>query len=211
MAQYITITNANYEITALPDGIVSNANVSLAAGIQRSKLALEAKTHHILFTDLRQYDDLGAALPSAALDDHLYLYTPNPPGVTAPIVYSDIASGTESYYAGCLFSLPPEYASGEDIIVNMRSTVLTNATGCTQRAYVYLIDPTDGSLGSDIADVTGLSLAMSSAPTFTTTSIPVTATTLEPGDLLFIKFAVTLATGQYCYLTEFSIDIDIRG
>ena len=92
------------------DGAISNAQVSAAADLARSKMKQEAVKYIVPLTSLRVHNNLAALLPNPSASDDLGFPATQTFGTTSPFIESfDVKTLTTTLYARGQFTLPPEY------------------------------------------------------------------------------------------------------
>lgn len=199
----------------LSDGSVTNAKISSAADIVRSKMKQETATYIVPLTSLRVHDALESMLPNPSANDDLGWPTTQTMGTVSPYIESrDLKTLSTSLYARGQFQLPPEYDNGETVTLQIRAGALTTVSDTSLDLDVtcYEVDR-DGGVGSDLCQTAAQSI---NSLTLADTSFTIDATSLASGDVLDFRIEVAVvdsatATAVKAKLTEVAFIIDIRG
>lgn len=201
----------------VPDGAISNAQISSAAAIARSKLAQNTEQVYVVpLTSLRVHDALESLLPQPSANDDLGWPSTQTFGTVTPYLETrDLASLSTSLYARGQFTLPPEYDAGETVKCRIRAGALTTVadTSLDLDLSAYEADRDGGVSGSDLCatpaiDINNLTLADN--------EFTITATSLSPGDQIDFRLEIAVvdsATGTVvkAKITEVAFLLDVRG
>lgn len=198
------------------DNSVTNASVAATAAIARTKLAQDALTcYPVAFTDLRVHDSLNTDLPGTSASDDLGLYG-GTFGTDGPLVrtYDVKAAGAVTLYARALVRLPAEYEGGETVQFRLSAGMKTTVSDGTATVDVEACKlDKDGGVGSDLCATAAQSI---NSLTFADKDFTITATTLSPGDVLDVRFAIAVndvatATAVIGAIGGIDLLCDVRG
>lgn len=200
----------------VPDGSISNDSISASADISRSKLDQDVNAKYIIpLTSLRVWDNLAALLPNPSASDDLGFPATVTFGTISPYIETrDLKTLSTSLYARGTFTLPPEYDSGETVIVRIRAGALTTVASTTLNVDLELYEvDRDGGVGTDICATAAQSI---NNLTLADKDFTITATNLARGDQLDFRITVTVvdsatATVVKAKITEIAFLLDIRG
>lgn len=207
--------------TRFPGDIVVAGDIqrsgSILPGISRSELVQDNFAEFgIDLPSLRIWDAFQTPIGTAASDD-LGLSTGGTFGTSAPYISAgDLkAAGATTRRARFLFTLPPNYVTGESIRIIAAAGMVTTVadTSCTVDFEVYLSDKDATVGGSDL--VTTSATAINSL-TFAEKNFEVTASGLLPGDVLDIRVSIACtdaatATAVIPAISHLAIALDIKG
>lgn len=164
---------------------------SLFPTIGRSGLTQENLSEYpIPWTAWRVWDALSTNLPGTSATDDLALTGGTWATGTPSIQTSDLKNaGSTTRYARCQVQLPPEYVSGETVVVRLHAGMITTAASSAATADLevyksnreFLVD------GSDLCGTAAQSI---NSTTLADKDFTITATSLAPGDILDIRLAI---------------------
>lgn len=203
----LTLADESVDSDQYVDGSVDN--VHLAGSIERDKLLQEAaELYPIPLHSLRAAD--GATLGVADTEDsgdHYLVVSSN----TWALQGNSPNSDTQTDVSVFQFALPPEYDDGETITLRVNGLYTADGDTKTLDAEVYLVDQSDGSVGSDIC-ATGIKTLTASAVDYDFT---VTPTSLVGGDLLNVKITTAFedsdGTDGEAKINAVSVVLDVKG
>lgn len=189
---------------------------SIATTFARSQLTQETlAAFPVPLTDLRVHDAFQTVLPGTAASDDLGLLG-TAFGTSAPtVVTSDAKATTVTQRARFMCQLPPEYQTGETVVIRiyagMKTTVSDGTATLDVEAYEML---GSGGIGSDLVTTSATSINGSltnSARDFTLTSSGLTA-----GDWLDVRITIAItdaatATAVIGEIDWIQLCCDIRG
>lgn len=201
----------------LGDGAVTNAKISSAAEIARSKLAQNTEQVYVVpLTSLRVHDALESLLPQPSAADDLGWPATQTFGTVTPYLESrDLKTLSTSLYARGQFALPPEYDAGQTFKVRIRGGALTTIadTSLDLDLSLYEVDRDGGVDGADLCATNAQSI---NNLTLADKEFVITATSLAPGNVLDFRIEVAVvdsATGTVvkAKISEVAFLLDIRG
>lgn len=207
---------ANEVFTSLNTDVVLNKHINSAAGIERSKLALESKKFPVDLAQLRIWDSASnAVLPNTAATDDLGLIL----GVIGTsghkVRTSDAKVTTVTQKAALTFSLPPEYEAGGTVsLVGFAGMFTTISDGTATIDFsVYKKDYADGLHGADLVTTAATTI---NSTTLAAKTFVVDPAGIVPADELtaLLTIAITdaaTATAVIGMLTQLYWLIQIRG
>jgi hypothetical protein len=154
-------------------------------------------------------------LPGTAAADDLALINGTLASVAPTVQAGDLkAAGATTRYAGLLLTVPESYVSGETVQIIMSCGMLTTIadTSCTVDVEAYKLDK----VGGVSADLCATAAQSINSLVFAEKTFTITATTLNAGDVLVVRIAITCtdaATATAVKPTIASIDptFDIKG
>ena len=166
-------------------------------------------------TDLRVWDALHTNLPGTAAADDLALINGTLGSVAPTVQAGDLkAAGATTRYAGLMLVVPECYVSGETVQLILSCGMLTTIadTSCTVDVEAYKLDK----VGGVSADLCATAAQSINSLVFAEKTFTITATTLNAGDVLICRIALTCtdaATATAVKPTIASIDptYDIKG
>lgn len=177
------------------DDVVVGGDLRLTGVVTPKKdrdeiLSIEEKIATIQWASLRVFDAFQTTLPGTAATDDLALIGGGF-GTGTPSVQSvDFGGTTTTAYARLSIPLPANYVAGQSVKIRFHGGMLVVAdTSCTLDCECYLSNEEAGKTGSDLASA-AVANNINSA-TFVDVDFTITASTLEPGDLLDVRFSVT--------------------
>lgn len=200
----------------LPASSVTNANVSSAAAIERSKLAQDVlKVYPVNMTDLRVWDAMATVLPGTAANDDLALVGGTFATASPSVQAGDLKSaGATTRYARFLVPLPAEYDAAETVIVRFHAATMTHVadTSCTIDLQAY---ESNGETGIS-ADLCATAAQSINSVTFADYDFTITATSLVAGDVLDCRVAITCTdaaggTAVTPTIGKISLCCDVKG
>ncbi len=165
------------------------------SGIGRSDLTQDTSQEYTLRPeDWRVWDNMAALLPTAGATDDLGIVE-GTFGTDSPSLQTEDlkTAGATNNYARRTFALPPEYDSGETIVVRLHAGMLTTVadTSATIDVECYLSDEEAG-IGSDICATAAQSI---NNLVLADKDFTITATGLAAGDLLDIRITTAINDG----------------
>lgn len=168
-------------------------------------------------TDARVWDAIQTVLPGTSATDDLGLYGTTF-GATPPLIrtYDVKAAGAVTLYARWpTVRLPAEYVAAGAVKFRLNCGMVTTVAGVSATIDVeaWRIDE-DNTLGA--ADLVSTSATSFNSLTFADKDFTVTATTLNPGDVLDVRVAMAIndaatATAVIGALAQIKLLCDIRG
>lgn len=176
----------------IDEGSIKNRHIASTAQIATSKMAQRLlAVNTVNPTDWRTWDALGTNLPGTPANDDLGIVT-GTWGTDAPYIGTgDLKATTTTRRAACFITLPNDYEAAETVTLrawaHMKTTVAD--TSCTLDFEVWRLDK-DGTLGS--ADICATSATSINSLTSDDKDFTITASTLEPGDTLYVRMSVTV-------------------
>ena len=175
------------------DAVVSGA-LRLGGAISPLKnasdlLAVEEKTQTLPWTIWRVYDAIATNLPAAASGDDLGLVA-GTLGTAAPSVQSvDFGATTTTAYMRAQIPIPADYVAGQTLKLRFHAGMLVVAdANCTLDMVAYASDEEAG-VGADLASAAVTDNIKSI--TFADVDFTITATSLNPGDVLDVRVSIT--------------------
>jgi len=169
----------------------------------------------ISLTDFRVHDALQTVLPGTSATDDLGLYG-GTFGTSQPLIrtYDVKAVGAVTLYARAQVILPAEYVAGESATLRITGGMVTTVAGVTATvdAEAFKVGK-DNTLGSDLC---ATALQTINSLTHAAKSFTITATLLNPGDVLDIRIAVAVndaatATAVIAALGGIDMLLDVKG
>lgn len=185
-------------ISSFPSASISNTHISTTAAIATSKMAQRVLAEYPIESfHWRIHDALQSPLPTTSATDDLGLII-GTFGTNAPYIgTSDLkAAGATTRYARALVRLPPNYEAAETVIVRLHAGMITTVadTSATADIECYSIG-TSATPSSDLCATAAQSI---NSLTAADKDFTITATALNPGDLLDIRITLVVndaATG----------------
>lgn len=181
---------ANDGTITLAEDTITNRHVKTTAAIAQSKLAQRVLAPiAIPLTDWRTWDNLAVNLPGTPGSDDIGLVT-GTWGSDAPYLSSgDLKAANTTRYAGCFVALPNDYEAAQTVQLNLIAGMTTTVSDTTATAdlEVWRLDE-DGTLGA--ADLCATAALSINSLTPADKTFTVTATTLEAGDILYVRLAL---------------------
>jgi hypothetical protein len=183
---------------SIVSGSIKNHHLGDNIDIERAKLAQRVLgVHSVPLEQLRTWDARATNLPGTAATDDLG-YVTGTLGTDMPSVQTgDLkAAGATTRYAGFTVALPEDYEAGQTVVLRIVAGMKTTVadTSATVDAQVYR-NAGDGTVGSDLCATAAITI---NSLTAADKDFTITATTLEPGDILDVRVAVAVndaATG----------------
>lgn len=175
----------------IPAGEITNSQINSNAAIDRSKLALEVKTHTLSFLDWRVWDALQTHLPTTAATDDLG-FIPGTFGTNALVIRtSDSKNTSVTQRARTLTQIPYNYDMGQPLSVvayaGMNTTVASSSA--TIDFEVYKHNLSTGLVGSDLVTTAATTI---NSLTLATKTFTIDPTGLVAGDLLDIRMTIAI-------------------
>lgn len=160
------------------------------SGATRGSLAAQNdQVYELPMQDMRIWDAFQTGLTTAASDD-LGIAT-GTFGTGLPyITTGDLkAAGSTTRRARILFTLPPEYVAGQPIVINCHAGMVTTVAGtaATVDVEAYLSGANTLVSGVDLVATAAITI---NSLTFADKEFTITATDLEPGDILDLRISV---------------------
>lgn len=205
--------------TIMPTDLLVQGNLVVTGNkptIVRSDLTQEPNAvYPIKLTDFRVHDAMQTVLPGTAASDDLALIGGTFGSASPCLETSDLkAAGATTQYARCLVSLPPEYDTGETVIVRVHAGMVTTVSDGTATIDIECYESNgEAGVGSDL--YTGAAQSINSL-TLADVDFTLTSTGLQPGDVLDIRVAIAIndtstVTAVKGRIGKISILADIRG
>jgi hypothetical protein len=170
---------------------LSNRHLAETAAIARSKLAQRVlAVTSVSPTDWRTWDALGTNLPGTPANDDLGIVT-GTWGTDLPYIGTgDVKTTSSTRRAAGFFVLPSDYEAAETVTIRayagMKTTVADGS--CTLDFELWRVDKEDGTLGA--GDLVATAATSINSLTADDKDFTVTATTLLPGDVLYVRMSV---------------------
>lgn len=200
----------------VPGDITYSGNLHPAP--PRSALAQENNAvYPIPIVDWRVWDAMHTNLPGTGATDDLALVGGTFGTGVPSIQTGDVKNlGATTRYARCLVQLPPEYVAGESVTIRVNAGMVTTiaSTSATIDFEVFKSNRGVGVDGTDLSTTTAATTINSL--TFANKDFIITATSLNPGDILDIRMAIAVsdtATGTAVIGCAGSVELllDIKG
>lgn len=171
---------------------IKDRHIASTAQIARAKMAQRVlDVHAIPLTQWRTWDAMNSLLPSSAGNDDLSIVT-GTYGSNAPYIGAgDLkAAGATTRRASGFVVMPNDYEAAETVQINVIASMTTTVadTTCTVDIEAWRLDE-DGTLGA--ADLCATAALSINSLTPADKTFTITATTLEPGDVLHVRLSVT--------------------
>jgi len=170
----------------------------------------------IPFSNFRIWDAFQTGISTAASDD-LGLSTGGTWGTNNPYISAgDLkAAGATTRRTRFLFTLPPEYVTGESVRIVATAGMVTTAadTSCTVDFEVYLCAKTTLASGSDLVTTSATTINSTS---FATKNFDLTSAGLTAGDMLDIRISIACTdaatvTAVIPAIAHLALALDIKG
>ncbi len=169
----------------------------------------------IPFGALRVWDAFATVIGAAGSDD-LGLSSGGTWGTNAPyITAGDVKNTSGTRYARFLYTLPPEYVSGETVRIVAHAGMVTTAASasCTLDFEAYEVNKSGGVTGSDLVTTAAISI---NSTTFAARTFDVNSSGLGAGDVLDIRIAIAYndsatATAVIPAIAHLVMALDIKG
>ena len=198
----------------LPDGGISNVDLSANANIDPSKMAQRTfAEHHVPWTSFRVWDALTTNPVSAAANDDLGLVTGNWVSAVNNMTAGDCKAATVTRRIYFAVPVPPNYDDGETIRLRIRAKMETTLsdTSCTIDAEAYINN--DGTLTSDLVSTAAQSMNSLTAANYDFT---LASGSIDPGDLIEVRLTIACvdaatATAVTPAIYEVALLCDTRG
>jgi hypothetical protein len=204
-----------------PDDVQVAGNLQvdglILPGVTRAQLVQDNFVEYgVDFSRLRVHDAFATPIGTAAADD-LGISTGGTFGTDAPYISGgdQKALGATTRYARFLFTLPPEYVTGQSVRITAQAGMVTTAadTSCTLDFEAYRSEKDGTVAGSD--------LVTTAATTINSTSLAeknyeLTSSGLAAGDVLDIRAAIVCtdaATGTAVIpaIAHLALALDVKG
>lgn len=212
--------NSGETYTARGNLDVSSGTLTLRdSQIARAKLVQEdLVVYSIPIIDGRTWDAVTTPLPQAAAADDLALIEGTWGTDALTLQSSDAKATTVTQYARYQFALPAEYVAGQTVTVRVVAGMNTTVSDGTATVdLTCYLGTSETGVGSDLCATAAQSInaALISA-TPTVADFTITATSLVPGDLLDMRFAIAItdsATGTAVIgeISKIQVLLDIKG
>jgi hypothetical protein len=180
----------------LPNNLNIQGDVNIAGtvtGVDRTSLEMDDdQRYKIPLTEWRVWDALATNLPGTPAADDLGLVGGTFGTASPAIQTGDLkAAGSTVRYARCQFVLPPEYVAAQSVTIRAHAGMVTTVSDGTATIdfQAYRSDDEAG-IGSDLVTTAATTI---NSLTEADKDFALTATTLNPGDTLDIRMAVTIA------------------
>lgn len=203
-------------ISSFPSASISNAHISTTAAIATSKIAQRPNAVFVLEAqEWRVHDALQTLLPTTSAADDLGI-TIGTFGTNAPYIgTSDLkAAGATTRYARIIRRLPYNYEAAESVTLRAYAGMITTVadTSATVDFEVYEI----GASATPSSDLCATAAQSINSLTAADKDFTITATALNPGDLLDIRVTVAVndaasGTAVIAALFKLSLLCDLRG
>ena len=198
----------------LPDGGLSNPDISANANIASSKMEQRVLAEYRVPTNaFRVWDAITTNPVSAATNDDLGLLTGTWGSSVNKITAGDCKAATTTRHIYFSIPVPPNYDDGQTIQLRVRAkmeTTLSDGT-CTIDATAYIAN--DGTLTSDLVATAAQSMNSLTAANYDFT---LSSGSIDPGDLLEVRLTVACvdsatATAVTPAIYEVALLCDTRG
>ena len=198
----------------LPDGGLSNPDISANANIASSKMEQRVLAEYRVPTNaFRVWDAITSNPVSAAANDDLGLLTGTWGSGANKITAGDCKAATTTRHIYFSVPVPPNYDDGQTIQLRIRAkmeTTLSDGT-CTIDATAYIAN--DGTLTSDLVATAAQSMNSLTAANYDFT---LSSGSIDPGDLLEVRLTVACvdsatATAVTPAIYEVALLCDTRG
>jgi len=156
----------------------------------RNALKEESKSFPQALEEWKVWNDVASNLPTTAASDDLEVYDGTHGTDAIALSAGDVKTLTGVRFARKSIILPAEYKAGASALIRVRAGMLTTIsdTTCTIDIQAY-INGEDGAVdGSDIVTTSPVSI---NSLTFADYDFAMTATSLDPGDILDVRLTVT--------------------
>ena len=206
-------TLTNVSIT-LPDGGISNVDISANANIEASKMEQRVLAEYIVPRDaFRVWDSITTNPVSAASNDDLGLVTGTWGSSVNKITAGDCKAATTTRRIYFSVPVPANYDDGQTIQLRVRAkmeTTLSDGT-CTIDAESYIAN--DGTLTSDLVSTAAQSMNSLTAANYNFT---LSSGSVDPGDLIEVRLTIACvdsatATAVTPAIYEVALLCDTRG
>lgn len=184
--------------------------------VSRSQITQEPLAEYpVKLTDFRTWDAMATNLPGTAAADDLAL-TGGTFGTNTPSLNTgDLkAAGATTQYARVLLELPPEYDTGETVVLRLHAGMVTTVSDGTATIDVECYESNgEAGLGSNLCATAATTI---NSLTLADKDFTITSTSLAPGDVLDVRIAIAIndtATGTTVQgrVGKVSLLCDIRG
>lgn len=198
----------------LPDGGLSNPDISANANIASSKMEQRVLAEYRVPTNaFRVWDAITSNPVSAAASDDLGLLTGTWGSAVNKITAGDCKAATTTRHIYFSIPVPPNYDDGQTIELRIRAkmeTTLSDGT-CTIDATAYIAN--DGTPTADLVATAAQSMNSLTAANYDFT---LSSGSIDPGDLLEVRLTVACvdsatATAVTPAIYEVSLRCDTRG
>lgn len=207
--------------TRFPDDVEIAGSLRVSGSLlparARGELAQDNEVQiPIPFSQLRVWDAFATVIGTAGSDD-LGISSGGTYGTNAPyITAGDVkAAGATTRRARFLYTLPPEYVSGETVRIVAHGGMITTAadTSCTVDFEAYEINKSGGVTGSDLVTTSATTI---NSTTFAAKTFEVNAAGLAAGDVLDVRMTIACtdgatATAVIPAIAHLVMAIDIKG
>lgn len=204
-----------------PDDVQVSGNLQvdglILPGITRAQLIQDNFVEYgIDFSALRVHDAFGTLIGTAGTDD-LGVSSGGTYGTNAPYIDGgdQKALGATTRRARFLFTLPPEYVTGQSVRIVAHAGMITTVadTSCTLDFEAYRSDKDATVGGSDLVTTAALSINSTS---FAEKDFELTSSGLAAGDVLDVRVSITCtdaATGTAVIpaIAHLAMALDIKG
>lgn len=207
--------------TIIPSDVIIQGNLSVYGdrlpSFDRSELTQDnLAVYPIPHVDWRVWDAMQTNLPGTPATDDLGLIGGTFATGVPSIQTGDLKNaGATTRYARCQVQLPPEYVAGETVTLRVNAGMITTVASVSATIDFEVYKSGRGVLvsGSDICATAATSI---NSVTFGDKSFTITATTLNPGDVLDIRMAIAVndsgtGTDVIGCAGEVALLLDIKG
>lgn len=163
---------------------------TLSPPISRSGLLQEnLAVYPIPWTFFRVWDAQQTNLPGTGASDDLELTGGTFATGVPSIQTGDVKNATTTRYARFQIQLPPEYVTGETVVIRLHAGMRTTvaSVSCTADLEVYKSGREFIVSGSDICATSAISI---NSLTLADRDFTITAATLSPGDILDVRLTI---------------------
>lgn len=199
----------------IPDGYLTDAAFSATANLSTSKL--EQRTIQAFALPLSSaytWDAIQTRLPGTPASDDLGFVNGTWGTDAKTIQTGDVKASNTTRYAGFEIQVPHNYDDGQTIQLRVRAGMKTTVSDgtATVDVEVYKSDG-DGLVGSDLCSTSAQSI---NSLTIADKDFTITASSVDPGDKLFVRVAVAVndaatATAVIGLITNVDLLCDTRG
>lgn len=198
----------------LPDGQISNPDISANANIETSKMEQRVLAeYHVPIDAFRVWDAISTNPVTAAANDDLGLVQGTWGSAVNKITAGDCKASSVTRRIYFSVPVPPNYDDGQTIQLRFRAkmeTTLSDGT-CTIDAEAYIAN--DGTLTSDLVTTAAQSMNSLTAANYNFT---LASGSIDPGDLIEVRLTIACvdtatATAVTPAVYEVALLCDTRG
>lgn len=192
------------------------ANLASNAAIARTQLAQNTlQRFQVKLTDFRVWDAFQTVLPGTSAADDLGLYG-GTFGTNSPQIktYDVKAAGAVTLRARALVHLPIEYDAAETVLIRLHAGMETTVADTTATIDVECYESNrEGGISADLCTTSATTI---NSLTLADKDFTITATSLNPGDILDIRITVAVndaatATAVIAKFGSCELLADVRG